>query len=217
MSGSPKSAGTAYLCWFFGLHYLYLEQPGLWLLFWVSLGGFGFWMLIDLFRIPSLVADFNRRARMAAAREENPRDYLGRVSPVTTVPRFTSERGPYEMDATPKQLEYLWDLGFRDCAILDRLGKHQASELIAQLRRPAESTAPRKPAQPGALPWFAAAATILLVFWIASASRELRRPSTASAAPFTPTATPRATAPATPLQLILSTKYGTGHSSVPVR
>jgi TM2 domain-containing membrane protein YozV len=51
-----KSCPFAYLFWFFfGFHYLYLGRIGIQLIYWLTLGGFGFWMLIDLFRIPGMV------------------------------------------------------------------------------------------------------------------------------------------------------------------
>ncbi|MCK0132318.1 TM2 domain-containing protein [Flavobacteriaceae bacterium F08102] len=55
-----KSTGTAYLCWFFlGCHYAYLGKWGLQLLYWVTLGGLGFWCLFDLFHIPTKVNNHN--------------------------------------------------------------------------------------------------------------------------------------------------------------
>ncbi|MGA7708902.1 MAG: TM2 domain-containing protein [Acidobacteriaceae bacterium] len=51
-----KSAFFAYFFWFFfGFHYLYLGRISIQLLYWLTIGGFGFWMLIDLFRIPGMV------------------------------------------------------------------------------------------------------------------------------------------------------------------
>lgn len=51
-----KSAFFAYFFWFFfGFHYLYLGRIGIQLIYWLTVGGFGFWMLIDLFRIPGMV------------------------------------------------------------------------------------------------------------------------------------------------------------------
>ena len=55
-----KSTGTAYLCWFFlGCHYAYLGKWGTQLLYWFTLGGCGIWMLIDLFRMGSIVDGHN--------------------------------------------------------------------------------------------------------------------------------------------------------------
>jgi hypothetical protein len=50
----------AYLAWLlFGWHYLYLRRVGLQLAFWVTLGGFGIWWLVDLFRVAGLVNRMN--------------------------------------------------------------------------------------------------------------------------------------------------------------
>lgn len=47
-----KKTGTAYLFFFlFGAHYIYLGQIGKQILFWVTLGGFGIWALIDMFTL----------------------------------------------------------------------------------------------------------------------------------------------------------------------
>jgi len=51
-----KSTFFAYFFWFFfGFHYLYLGRIGIQLIYWLTIGGCGFWMLIDLFRIPGMV------------------------------------------------------------------------------------------------------------------------------------------------------------------
>ena len=51
-----KSGLIAYILWFFfGFHYLYLGRIGIQLIYWLTVGGFGLWMLIDLFRIPGMV------------------------------------------------------------------------------------------------------------------------------------------------------------------
>ncbi|WP_106793058.1 TM2 domain-containing protein [Aquimarina sp. Aq78] len=55
-----KSYGTAYLCWFFlGCHYAYLGKWGYQILYWITLGGLGIWMLIDLFHIPTKINNYN--------------------------------------------------------------------------------------------------------------------------------------------------------------
>lgn len=58
-----KSAGVAYLLYFllFGTHYAYQGKWGLQFLFWITLGGFGLWALIDLFRIPSMISSYNTK------------------------------------------------------------------------------------------------------------------------------------------------------------
>ncbi len=51
-----KSILLAYILWFFfGFHYLYLGRIGTQIIYWLTFGGFGLWMLIDLFRIPGMV------------------------------------------------------------------------------------------------------------------------------------------------------------------
>jgi len=51
-----KSVLLAYILWpLLGFHYLYLGRIGLQLIYWLTAGGFGIWMLIDIFRIPGLV------------------------------------------------------------------------------------------------------------------------------------------------------------------
>ncbi|MEH6763743.1 MAG: TM2 domain-containing protein [Aequorivita antarctica] len=61
LQSKMKSTGTAYLCWLFlGCHYAYLGKWGWQFLYWFTLGGFGVWMLIDLFHIPTKVNNYNR-------------------------------------------------------------------------------------------------------------------------------------------------------------
>lgn len=51
-----KSVLLAYILWFFlGFHYLYLGKIGIQFIYWLTAGGLGLWMLIDLFRVPGLV------------------------------------------------------------------------------------------------------------------------------------------------------------------
>lgn len=56
-----KSSFLAYVLWFFlGLHYAYLGKWGLQILYWFTGAGFFIWAIIDLFRIPRLVRDYNK-------------------------------------------------------------------------------------------------------------------------------------------------------------
>ncbi|HMZ56217.1 MAG TPA: TM2 domain-containing protein [Nitrospira sp.] len=58
-----KSMLVAYLAWFFlGWHYLYLKRVGLQIAFWLTLGGFGLWWLVDLFRVAGIVNRMNEDA-----------------------------------------------------------------------------------------------------------------------------------------------------------
>lgn len=54
-----KSSGTGYITWLFSFHYAYLGMWGIQILFWITLGGFGIWWFIDLFRISSMVDSYN--------------------------------------------------------------------------------------------------------------------------------------------------------------
>ena len=55
-----KRTGVAYtlflLC---GCHYAYMNRWGLQVIWWLTLGGLGVWAVIDLFRIPRLVNQYN--------------------------------------------------------------------------------------------------------------------------------------------------------------
>jgi TM2 domain-containing membrane protein YozV len=59
----PKSLGVAFLLWFFlgafGAHRFYLGVPRRWLMA-LTLGGVGFWALIDVFRLARFVETANR-------------------------------------------------------------------------------------------------------------------------------------------------------------
>ena len=56
-----KSVGMAYLCWLvFGLHYGYVGKWGLQIVYWLTAGGFFVWALVDLFRIPSIINNYNK-------------------------------------------------------------------------------------------------------------------------------------------------------------
>ena len=56
-----KSTGVAYVLWLLlGWHYVYLSKWGIQILFWLTLGGFFICWLVDLFRIPGLIRDYNK-------------------------------------------------------------------------------------------------------------------------------------------------------------
>jgi hypothetical protein len=60
LQGNIKSKGSAYLFWFLlGAHFAYLGRWGMQLLFWITLGGFGVWAIIELFMISGRVAKHN--------------------------------------------------------------------------------------------------------------------------------------------------------------
>jgi hypothetical protein len=58
------------LLWFFlGWHYAYLRKWGVQFLFWVSAGGFLMWWLVDLFRVASMVRDYNKGVAIEVLRD----------------------------------------------------------------------------------------------------------------------------------------------------
>ena len=63
-----KSIPLAYVLWLFWLHYAYVGKWGLQVVFWFTLAGLGFWWIIDLFRMPSIIAGHNREAAITVMR-----------------------------------------------------------------------------------------------------------------------------------------------------
>ena len=62
LQGELKNTGSAYLMyWFLGCHYGYVGKWGVQLAYWFTLGGFGMWILIDLFRIGGIVRRYNNK------------------------------------------------------------------------------------------------------------------------------------------------------------
>lgn len=62
LQGELKSTGTAYLMyWFLGCHYGYVGKWGVQMAYWFTLGGFGMWILIDLFRVGGIVRRYNNK------------------------------------------------------------------------------------------------------------------------------------------------------------
>ena len=49
----------AYLCWLFGVHYIYFGKRWLFFLYLLTCGGFRVWAIIDIFRIPGMVETAN--------------------------------------------------------------------------------------------------------------------------------------------------------------
>jgi TM2 domain-containing membrane protein YozV len=62
-----RKLSVAYLLWILlGWHYLYCRRVGMQFAFWFTLGGFGIWWFIDLFRMPGIVRGANEQiARQA--------------------------------------------------------------------------------------------------------------------------------------------------------
>jgi hypothetical protein len=69
-----KSLGAAYLLGLFGWHYAYMRKWGLFWLWWalwiVTFGIVGFiWWVVDLFRMPGIVGDYNRDVAINVLRD----------------------------------------------------------------------------------------------------------------------------------------------------
>jgi len=65
-----KSMTVCYLAWLLlGWHYAYLRKWGVQVLYWVTAGGFLIWMFIDLFRVPSLVRNYNKDVGVVVMRD----------------------------------------------------------------------------------------------------------------------------------------------------
>lgn len=65
-----RSVGTAYILWFFlGWHYAYVNKWALLLLYIITLGGFAIWAIVDLFRIPKIIADYNNTLAVEILRD----------------------------------------------------------------------------------------------------------------------------------------------------
>jgi hypothetical protein len=64
-----KSKGIAYLFWFFfGAHYAYLGKWGTQIFYWITLGGFGVWAIIDLFTLSGKVELYNTNVELKTIR-----------------------------------------------------------------------------------------------------------------------------------------------------
>ena len=51
------------------IHYFYLNKPVIKIIYWLTAGGLGIWMIIDLFRIPGMVKDRNKEFIQDAIKE----------------------------------------------------------------------------------------------------------------------------------------------------
>lgn len=54
-----STAAAYFLCLLVGGHYAYVGRWGIQILFWVSLGGLLIWWVVDLFRIPAMIRQYN--------------------------------------------------------------------------------------------------------------------------------------------------------------
>lgn len=65
-----KSVGISYLLWFLlGWHYAYLKKWGWLILYILTVGGFFIWAIIDLFRIPKIVEQYNNDLALEILRD----------------------------------------------------------------------------------------------------------------------------------------------------
>jgi len=65
-----KSVGISYLLWFLlGWHYAYLKKWGWLILYILTAGGFFVWAIIDLFRIPKMVEQYNNDLALEILRD----------------------------------------------------------------------------------------------------------------------------------------------------
>ena len=65
-----KETGMAYLFWFvLGVHSFSLNKPVINIIYWLTAGGLGIWMIIDLFRIPGMVRSRNKELIQDAIKE----------------------------------------------------------------------------------------------------------------------------------------------------
>lgn len=65
-----KSVGISYLLWFFiGWNYAYIKKCGLLILYILTVGGFFIWAIIDLFRIPNMVEQYNNDLALEILRD----------------------------------------------------------------------------------------------------------------------------------------------------
>jgi hypothetical protein len=64
-----KSTAVGYLLWFIAWHYAYVGKWGVQFLFWFTLGGLFVWWLVDAFRIPGLVRQYNEDVAVSLMRD----------------------------------------------------------------------------------------------------------------------------------------------------
>lgn len=65
-----KDIFDTYLHWVIGgMHYSYLEENRKQWFYWLTLGGLLIWAVVDIFRIPAMVAQYNRNLAAAISRE----------------------------------------------------------------------------------------------------------------------------------------------------
>jgi len=55
-----KSKGTAYLLLLVGFHYAYVKEWGLQCVYFLTVYGLFIWLIVDIFRMPSIIKSYNQ-------------------------------------------------------------------------------------------------------------------------------------------------------------
>lgn len=109
----------------FSPHYLYLGKYLTQLLYWITLGGFGIWWLVDLVRMPSLTQSINDKIADECLRDvlikhkilgksEDERPLFANTPPVSLQPRtFRTDDDPTRLSVAELQTGFLMDYGLK--------------------------------------------------------------------------------------------------------
>lgn len=88
-----KKKSVAWIAWFLlGWHYLYLGKVGIQFAYWFTLGGFGVWAFVDLFRVPSIVRSANEQIARNTIQTLGTMSAFGQAAATTELP------GPVESE-----------------------------------------------------------------------------------------------------------------------
>lgn len=97
-----KSITTAYILWFvLGWHYAYLRKWGWLILYILSVGGLFIWAIIDLFRIPKMVDDYNNNLALEILKDINTLFSKNKIIEEPEIIQYV-EQEPYSAGYTPK-------------------------------------------------------------------------------------------------------------------
>jgi len=86
LQGEIKSTGTAFIMyWFLWSHYAYLGKWGVQIAYWLTIGGFGMWALVDMFRISGMVKRHNNLiyAQIEEVEEEKEQKKMEMIAMIT--------------------------------------------------------------------------------------------------------------------------------------
>ena len=64
-----KSINVACVFYLLGFHYAYMGKWLICILYWATMGGFGIWVLMDLFRLKGMVQDHNKTVAINVLRD----------------------------------------------------------------------------------------------------------------------------------------------------